>query len=259
MADPGGKDRAVMVERITRWAWAPVLLAAGALIASLSRWYVQGSHNLYTALAKRFYVPDPDLGWRVSTQHPIWLGLDACAAITGLTLLTAGAALVIHRRQHARGKQMTSLRVASWIVALMCLAVPSAAFASGPAPRHGRDTLPASAAVSIEAGIDGSLDAPAGGYTVVEHRGTSITAHLSAGGEAFDARFARDVTGTWQGNPRDLGREMHVAASVNRQDFGVGVAAWNVPAESGGLLIGNSVKIIIDAELVLQPAPGKGG
>ena len=215
---------ALTVKRITRSLWAPVLLAAGALIASLSRWYVQGSHNLYTALVKRFYVPDPDLGWRVSTQHPIWLGLDACAVITALALVTAGVAFVIHRRERARGKQMTSLRVAPWVVALICLAVPSAAFASGPGPLHGRDTLPASAAVLIETGIDGSLDAPEGSYVIVEHTGTSITAHLSAGGEAFDARFASDITGTWQGNPRDLGREMHVGVSVSAASVDTGIA-----------------------------------
>jgi len=54
-------------------------------------------------------------------------------------------------------------------------------------------------------------------------------------------------------------RGIEATTSVNRQDFGVGVADWNVPAESGGLLIGNSVKITIDAELVLQPEPGKRG
>jgi polyisoprenoid-binding protein YceI len=54
-------------------------------------------------------------------------------------------------------------------------------------------------------------------------------------------------------------RGIEATTSVNRQDFGVGVAAWNVPAESGGLLIGNNVKITIDAELVLQAEPGKGG
>jgi polyisoprenoid-binding protein YceI len=47
-------------------------------------------------------------------------------------------------------------------------------------------------------------------------------------------------------------RGIEATTSVNRQDFGVGVAAWNVAAESGGLLIGNSVKITIDAELVLK-------
>lgn len=51
-------------------------------------------------------------------------------------------------------------------------------------------------------------------------------------------------------------RGIEATTSVNRQDFGVGVAAWNVAAESGGLLIGNSVKITIDAELVLRPEEG---
>ena len=224
-----------MLDRITRSVWAPVLLVAGALIASLGRWYVQGSHNLYTALVKRFYVPDPDLGWRVSTQHPIWLGLDACAVITAIALVMAGMAFVIHRREHARGKQMTSFRVASWAVALICLAVPSAAFASGPGPLHGRDTLPASAAVKIETGIAGSLDAPQGSYVIVKHTGTSITAYLSAGGEAFDARFASDITGTWQGNPRDLGRTMHVDVSVAAASVDTGIAERSKHAREGYL------------------------
>jgi polyisoprenoid-binding protein YceI len=224
-----------MATRITRSLWAPVLLVAAALIASLSRWYVQGSHNLYTALVKRFYVPDPDLGWRVSTQHPIWLGLDACAVITALALATAGVAFVIHRRERARGKQVASLRIASWVVALICLAVPSAAFASGPGPLHGRDTLPASAAVLIESGIDGSLDAPEGSYVVVKHSGTAITARVSAGGEAFDARFASDITGTWQGNPRDLGRQMHVSVSVAAASVDTGIAERSKHARDGYL------------------------
>ncbi|MCE9571588.1 MAG: YceI family protein [Deltaproteobacteria bacterium] len=53
-------------------------------------------------------------------------------------------------------------------------------------------------------------------------------------------------------------RGIEATTSVNRQDFGVGVDAWNVPAESGGLLIGDRVEITVDAELVLVPEPGKG-
>jgi polyisoprenoid-binding protein YceI len=54
-------------------------------------------------------------------------------------------------------------------------------------------------------------------------------------------------------------RGIEATTSVKRQDFGVGIDVWNVPAESGGLLIGNTVKITIDAELVLQPGRGTGG
>jgi polyisoprenoid-binding protein YceI len=44
---------------------------------------------------------------------------------------------------------------------------------------------------------------------------------------------------------------------VSRMAFGVGIAAWNVPAESGGLLIGDEVAITIDAELVLRADKGE--
>jgi polyisoprenoid-binding protein YceI len=54
-------------------------------------------------------------------------------------------------------------------------------------------------------------------------------------------------------------RRIAATTTLQRQDFGVGTEAWNVEAESGGLLIGNAVKVTIDAELVLEPEPGKGG
>ena len=53
-------------------------------------------------------------------------------------------------------------------------------------------------------------------------------------------------------------RGIEATTAISRQEFGVGVAAWNVAAESGGLLIGDRVTITIDAELVLQPAARKG-
>ena len=206
-----------------------------ALVASLVRWCVQDSHNIYTAVAKRFYVPDPDLGWRISTQHPIWLGLDACALLAAITLALAGLAWAIRRREASRRTSMMLARVGSWMLALLSLLVPASAFVSGPGPLHARDTLPPSAAVLIETGIDGSLDAVDGLYTVVSHPGTSITAHLSAGGEAFDARFSRDITGTWQGNPRDLRKPIHVAISVATASVDTGIGARSKHARDGYL------------------------
>jgi hypothetical protein len=195
--------------------FTPAAVAVVALVASVIRWWVQGSGNLYTALAKRFYVPDPDLGWRVSTQHPIWLGLEVCAVLLAIVIALGIGGFRIRRRE---------LRIAMWVIAVATLAVPVAAFASGLGPLHGRDTLPPSAAVLVENGIEGALDAPAGRYAVVPHAGTSITAKLSAGGEAFDARFERDITGSWQGDPHALGAAMHaeIAVAAAAVDTGIG-------------------------------------
>jgi polyisoprenoid-binding protein YceI len=223
------------VRRLTQSPFAPVLLPVAASIASLIRWHLQGSHNVYTALSKRFYVPDPDLGWRVSTQHPIWLGLDACAMIAAVALALAVATVVIHRRGHLCRTPVTILPFVSWSVALFTLTVPIAAFVSGPGPLHGRDTLPPSAAVLIESGIEGAIDAPNGSYAVVSHPGTSVTARLSAGGEAFDARFAGDVTGTWQGNPRDLSQPMHAEVGVAAASVDTGIAERSKHARDGYL------------------------
>ena len=210
--------------------FAPTVLPVVALVASLVRWYVQGSRNLYTAVEKRFYVPDPDLGWRVSAQHPIWLGLDTCAVIAAVAIAVAIGGVVIRRRGRA-----PVLRAIAWIVAVVPLAVPALAFASGPGPLHGRDTLPPRAAVLVENGIDGSLAAPAGRYVVVSHEGTSITAHLSAGGEAFDARFAGDLAGAWEGDPRDLTRPMHAEISVAAASVDTGVGERSKHAREGYL------------------------
>lgn len=214
-------------------------------MASLIRWQLQGSHNLYTAFEKRFYVPDPDLGWRVSTQHPIWVGLDTCAVIAALAVAVAILGLWIRRRERARAIRATGLRVASWIVAAITLPVPAMAFASGPGPLDGRDTLPPSAAVLVESGIEGALPAPAGRYAVVPHLGTSITAHLSAGGEAFDARFDHDITGEWQGNPRDLGQPMHAEISVAAAAVDTGVGERTKHAREGYLRAGEFPRITI--------------
>jgi hypothetical protein len=45
-----------MVKRCPYLALVP---AGVALVAAGARWLVQGSGNVYTTFAKRFYVPDP--------------------------------------------------------------------------------------------------------------------------------------------------------------------------------------------------------
>lgn len=44
--------------------------------------------------------------------------------------------------------------------------------------------------------------------------------------------------------------------AVNRKDFGL---LWEFPGEGAGVVVGDTIKITIDAELVLQPDPSKGG
>lgn len=217
---PGG-------EQATQWAvkspFAPVILPVIALLAALARWKTQGSGNLYTALHKRFYVPDPDLGWQVSPQHPIWLGLEVIAVIAAFVVGLVLAGWIIRRREARRGEPARILRGASWLVALVPLVVPLAAFASGGGPANAKDTLPASTIAGIEAGIVGTIDAPAGRYEVVENPATAITAKLSAGHETFDARFGGGIRGSWQGDPRDLTSPMGGTVSVDTASVDTGI------------------------------------
>jgi len=219
----------------------PVVLVVAALLASLARWALQGSHNIYTALAKRFYVPDPDLGWRISNQHPLWLGLEICAVLLA-TAIGLALVLVFVRRK--------IVAIGAHVVGVLTLAVPILAFASGAGPIGGKDTLPPSAAVKLEGGIEGALGAPAGDYAVVSHAGTAVTAHLSAGGEAFDARFG-DVTGTWHGDPHDLAKPVHAEISVATASVDTGVGERSKHAREKYLVADQFPRITVEILKVL--------
>ncbi len=219
-----------------RSPFAPVLLALVALTAALARWAVQGSGNLYTAVAKRFYVPDPDLGWKIAPEHPIWLGLEVCAIIAALAIGLAVGGFVIRKLETRSGKRQRVLRIASWIVAAAPLAIPVAAFLSGGAPAGARDVLPAARAVALEEGVQGSIDLPAGTYAVVAHTGNAITAKLTAGGEAFDARFAGDLTGSLTIDPRALATPPTGEISVATASVDTGIGERSKHAREGYLL-----------------------
>ena len=51
-------------------------------------------------------------------------------------------------------------------------------------------------------------------------------------------------------------RGIEATTSVNRKDFGL---LWEFPGEGAGVVVGDNIRITIDAELVLQPEPSKGG
>jgi len=194
-----------------------------ALALAAVRWLVQGSGNVYTTLGKRFYVPDPDLGWRVSGDHPIWLGLEVIGVIAGIAAALAVAAWVIRRIERKRGRSWRWARIATWVVAVVPLAVPIVAFASGGAPDRAVDVLPAGqTAAAPTSGFDGGLALPAGRYRAVA--GSSITARISAGEETFDARFTGDLTGAWQGTPGALDQTSTAAFSVAATSVDTGIA-----------------------------------
>lgn len=204
-----------------------------ALIASLLRWWLQGSGNLYTATDKRFFVPDPDLGWRESHAHAVWLGLDVCALIAAIAIAIAIGGFVIRRRESRRGAPSPRMRALAWVLGAVSLVPPIAAFASGSRPAEARDAPPvASATLSTIIGIAGGVAAPAGRYEVVAHDGTSITAHLAAGGESFDARFSGDIHGFWAGDPRDLAEPMNAEVSVAAASVDTGIRSRSKHARS---------------------------
>ena len=232
-------------------SFAPVVLPIAALIAALARWKLQGSNNVYTAFSKRFYVPDPDLGWQISSRHALWIGLELCAVIAAIAAAIAIAGWWIRRREARRGHRATALRGATWVVGAVPLALPILAFASGGGPPNAVDTLPAATIQGIEAGIVGIIDAPAGRYEIVAHPGTSITARLKAGGETFDAQFPSGIQGSWQGDPHDFTRPVVAEISVDAASVDTGNDLRSTHARDEYLLTAKFPKIAVALDRVI--------
>jgi polyisoprenoid-binding protein YceI len=239
--------------------FAPILLPLAAIAAALVRWQLQGSGNLYTAIHKRFYIPDPDLGWREASEHPIWVGLEVCAIVAAVAVAVAVAGWLIRRREARRGARAPVLRVASWLVAGVPLAVPILAFASGGRPVGGIDALPAATLRGIESGITGIIDAPRGRYEVVAHAGTAITAKLSAGREAFEARFGGGIRGSWQGDPRELTSPMTAEISVDASSIDTGIGERSAHAREAYLHADKHPRISVSIDRLLAARQARAG
>jgi polyisoprenoid-binding protein YceI len=96
------------------------------------------------------------------------------------------------------------------------------------------------------------------GFTKSSETSYSVTGNLTMHGTTKPVTLAVTASPPFR-HFGTIRRGIEATTSVSRKDFGVGVDAWNIPAESGGLLIGDSVAITIDAELVLRAEPGAGG
>lgn len=214
--------------------WA-VLVPLVALVASGARWLAQGSGNVFTATSRRYYVPDPDLGWRVVSDGPLWLGLEVLVIIAAVSLVVVLAAWFIRRRERRReatdARTWAPGRLALWVVAALPLAVPVAAFATGLGPDDARDQLPLAAAERgrvAPAGITGAMaGVSAGRYGVLAHDGSAITARVRAGGETFDTRFAGTIRGHIDLNPGNLNdpaRPLQARVRVDAASVDTGIA-----------------------------------
>lgn len=200
---------------------------AAALSLGLARWLSQDSGNVYTDTGRRFFVPDPDLGWRQLDTGALWLGLEALGALVAAVVAVGLGIWLIRRHERRHGRVWRPARVALWAVAIAPLALPIAAFASGMRPEGARDRLPEEMVTAPTEGISGALAGlPAGTYRVVDHEGSRVVGKVVAGGEAFDALFP-EVTGFWQGDPGDLAAPMRARVQAAVAPVKTGVSMRN--------------------------------
>jgi polyisoprenoid-binding protein YceI len=207
------------------------LPAAAAALLALARWLAQGSGNVYTDVGKRFYVPDPALGWRLAPPGPLWLGLDVVVALTVAALGVAAAALLLYRRSALP----RVVRAGLWTASALALAVPALAFASGTRPAGARASLPTAETAAPAAGVSGGLAGlPPGRYQVLDAPESEVIATLSAGGERFEARFPA-VAGSWRADPADLAQPMSASITAQVSSIDTGVDARSKHARDGYL------------------------
>lgn len=229
----------------------PVVAVAGAV----ARWLLQARGNLYTDTSTRYYVPDPDLGWRVVDSGPVSIGLDAVALLVVYAAVLAFGFLLLRRWQRRGGRLPAAHPAARFVPRILVgvpLLVPAWAFASGTIPSSASEYAPAGLVEAPPDSISGGLPGlPAGTYRVVPHAGTSITAHLSGGGEKFDARFARDIEGTWRGAPADLRQPMKAAVSVATTAVDTGIELRSKHAREEYLLAARFPRIAFHLERLL--------
>ncbi len=200
----------------------PPLLAA---LAALGRWQMQGSGNVYTDFGKDFYLPDPDLGWRLTSSSTLWLGLDAVLLCAAILVGLLGFEFLLRWSERARAGKRRRVRLGLQVIGVATLVVPALAFASGFAPSGARDKLPKENFVAApSAGVAGSLPTlPAGHYLVQAGEGTQITATVKAGGETFEARFQEAPAGGLRLDPKQLSQPMSAEVSFASASIDTGI------------------------------------
>jgi polyisoprenoid-binding protein YceI len=76
----------------------------------------------------------------------------------------------------------------------------------------------------------------------------SVTGNLTMHGVTKPVTLALTVSAPFE-HAGGIRRGIEATTSVNRKDFGL---AWEYPGEGPGVVVGDHIKITIDAELVLQ-------
>lgn len=83
----------------------------------------------------------------------------------------------------------------------------------------------------------------------------SVTGNLTMHGVTKAVTLAVTASAPFK-HAGGIRRGVEATTSVNRKDFGL---VWDYPGEGPGIVVGDNIKITIDAELTLQAEPTKGG
>ncbi len=159
------------------------------------------------------------------SSSKLWLGLDAVLLTAFCCFAFAAGAALLLRSESKSGKKRSGLRRALYSLGIATWLIPLSALVTGLAPEGARDRLPDQEFASVAGwGLDGSLSTvSAGGYELLAHAGTKITASVKAGGETFEARFAGDAKGVLRFDPTDLSQPLAAEFSFASSSIDTGI------------------------------------
>ena len=209
-----------MQKRTTASIFRPMLPGSGRLIAlavfgmllSVVVWVWQPGAPIYTDPGKVFYVPDPDLEWKLVEAGRFSLGADLLA-FCFLCFAISGALSQIDK---------TAVRRFAWTLAA-CAGLPAyTTIVFGQFPEGARLDAPGGLVIAPE-GIEGGLEGFYASVWVSAEAGRGVVAKVPAGGEAFETRFDLSTPAELRGDPSNLRQpiKLRVEAASASADTGV--------------------------------------
>ena len=181
-----------------------ITLAVFGLGLCLTAWGWQPGTPIYTDLDRIFYLPDPDLEWRLIEDGRFLLGADLIG-VSAFFFLIAGSL-----SQSERGS--LGQRIA-WACAFAASLPALTAFTIGRFPEDARIEAPDGRGLIIAPDdVQGGLEGLAADAWVSREGGRGIVALVPAGGETFETRFALAQPASVTGNPSNLKQPLRVKA-----------------------------------------------
>jgi hypothetical protein len=192
-----------------------ITLAVFGLGLCLTAWGWQPGTPIYTDLDRIFYLPDPDLEWRLVEDGRFLMGADLIG-LSALFFIIAGA--LSQSEDRSLGQRI------AWACAVAASVPALAAFTVGRFPDDARVEPPdGRGLIIVPDEVQGGLEGLEAGAWVSAEAGRGIVAMVPAGGETFETRFTLPQPASLTGNPSNLKQPLRMKAFASAASADTGV------------------------------------